>query len=124
MFFLDQNFNNINQICTDICPSIFDTTFNIGEFKLTQTTYKNPSLYKKGTASHPWFTGHILVHRTEKKIDFEFFWQSVKRHKKELAAVKLISSNDSEELDEGILSQTSITIHLLGVEHVIKNIED
>ena len=74
--------------------------------------------------SHPWFPGPILVHRTERKIDFEFFWQSVKCYKKELGAVKRIGSDDSEELYEGILSQTSNTIHLLGVEHVMKNIED
>ena len=84
VLFLDQNLNDINRFCTDICPSpvsplAFDTTFNIGEFKFTQTTYKNLSLYKKKTVSHPWFPGLILVHRTEKKIDFEFFWQSVKR---------------------------------------------
>ena len=121
--------NDINRFCTGICPSpllplAFDTTFNIDKFKFTQTTYKNLSLYKKGTVSHPWFPGPILVHRTERKIDFEFFWQSVKRYKKELGAVKLIGSDDCEELYEGILSQTSNTIHLLGVEHVMKNIED
>ena len=54
----------------------------------------------------PWFPGPILVHRTEMKIDFEIFQQSVKRYKKELGAVKLISSDDCEELYEGILSQT------------------
>ena len=125
VLFLDQNFNNIkNRFCTDICPSPFDTTFNIGEFKFTQATYKNLSLYKKGTAFHPWFPGPILVHRTERKIDFELFWHSVKRYKKELGAVKLIGSDDCEELYEGILSQTSNTIQLFGVEHVMKNIED
>ena len=111
MLFLDQNLNDINRFCTGICPSpvtplAFDTTFNIGEFKFTQTTYKNLSLCKKGTVSHPWFPGTILVHRTERKLDFEFFWQLVKRYKKELGAVKLIVSDDCEELYEGILSQT------------------
>ena len=38
--------------------------------------------------------------------------------------MKLIGSGDWEELYEGILSQTSNTIHLLGVEHVTKDIED
>ena len=88
VLFLDQNLNDINRFCTGICPSPvsplpFDTTFNNEAFKFTQTTYKNLSLYKKGTVSHPWFPGPILVHRTERKIDFEFFWQSVKRYKKE-----------------------------------------
>lgn len=48
VLFLDQSFNDIIQFCTDICPSsvsplAFDTMFNIGEFKFTQTTYKNLS---------------------------------------------------------------------------------
>lgn len=38
--------------------------------------------------------------------------------------MKLIGSNDCEEIYEGTLIQTSNTIHLLGVEHVMKNIED
>ena len=38
--------------------------------------------------------------------------------------MKLIGSDDCKELYEGILSQTSNTIHLLGVEHVMKNIEE
>ena len=38
VLFLDQNLNDTNQFCTDICPSpvsplAFDNTFNIGEFK-------------------------------------------------------------------------------------------
>ena len=82
VLFLDQNLNDINRFCADFYPSpvsplAFDTTFNIEEFKFTQTAYKNLSLYKKGTVSHPWFPGQVVIHRTEKKIDFEFFWQSV-----------------------------------------------
>ena len=38
--------------------------------------------------------------------------------------MKLIGSNDCEEIYEGTLTQTSYTIHLLGDEHVMKNIED
>ena len=38
--------------------------------------------------------------------------------------MKLIGSDDCEELYEGILSQTSNTIHVLGIEHVMRNIED
>ena len=48
----------------------------------------------------------------------------MKHYKKELGAVKLIGFDDCEELFEGILSQTSNKIHLLGVKHVMKNIED
>ena len=75
--------------------------FNIGIFKFTQTTYKNLSLHKKGTVSHPWFLGPVLVHRTERIIDFEFFRQSVKHNNKELRAVKPTGSDDCEELYEG-----------------------
>ena len=38
--------------------------------------------------------------------------------------MKLIGSNDCKELCEVILSQTSSTVHLLGVEHVMKNLEN
>ena len=60
VLFSDQNLNDINRFCTDICP------FPVSDF----------------------------------------------------------GSDDCEELYEGILSQTSKTIHLLGVSHVMKSIED
>ena len=45
-----------------VSPLAFDTTFNIGEFKVST---KNEQC--------PWFPGSILVHRKERKIDFETY---------------------------------------------------
>ena len=89
----------------------------------TQTTYKNLSLIRTDTERHPWFPGPIMIHRRQREKDFSFFWQSVLRGNKVLKDLKVLGTDECEELSRGILSQTVDTNHLLGFEHVKKNIE-
>ena len=71
-------------------------------FNFTQTNAKNLSLYMKGTVSHPWFLGPIFVFRTVRNVDFEFFWQPVKRYKKELELWRAIWRNFASSLKYNI----------------------
>ena len=78
VLYLDQTLNYISRFCTDYSPVsasplALDTTFNIGKYKFTQSTYKNLSLLKKGTYTPPWFSGPVLVHRIERQKDFSVF---------------------------------------------------
>ena len=129
VLYLDQTLNDISRFCTRECkltPSTlaFDTTFNIGEFKFTQTVYKNLSLLKKSTDSHPWFPGPVLIHRRERFEDYSYFWQSVCRAKPDLRHLSVIGSDECQALYDGILSETDGTVHLLGLEHVQKNVQE
>ena len=126
VLFLDQTLKDIERFCCQeniFSPLAADTTFNIGEYLFTQTTYKNLSLIRTDTGKHPWFPGPIMIHRRQRENDFSFFWQSVLRGNKELKWLKVLGTDECDELSEGILSQTVDTTHLLGLEHVEKNIE-
>ena len=51
-----------------------DKTFNLTNFHLTVTCYKNLSLLRKSTREHPLFIGPMLIHGNSRQRDFrEFF---------------------------------------------------
>jgi len=126
--FLDQTLTDVERFCASDeypnSPLAFDTTFNIGEYKFTQMTYKKLSLLQKSKEKHPWFPGSVLIHRRERTQDFSFFWNSVKRTNNQLKNVKIIGTDECEALSSCILSELDDAVHLLGIEHVQKNIEE
>ena len=126
MLFLDQTLKDIERFyCNNNRNTIlaFDTTFNIGEYYFTQSTYQNLSLLHQNSNKHPWFPGPVFVHRNQRKEDFQYFWQSVLRENSALESLKLIGTDECEELYNGIMSQTKNSTHFLCVSHVRRNIE-
>ena len=65
----------------------------------------------------------VLIHRRQREQDFSFFWQSVLRGNSELRKLKLLGTDEFDELAQGILSHTIETQHFLGLEHVKRNVE-
>lgn len=101
-----------------------DTTFNIGGHYVTQTTYQNLSLLRKDTLKPPWFPGSVLIHRHQEQVDFSYMWQAVKRGNAKLEDLALIGTDECKELFQGIMTETDgNTGHLLGKEHVLKNVQ-
>ena len=71
-----------------------------------------------------WFPGPVLVRRHQEEEDFAYMWQAVKRGDKELEKIVLIGTDKCLEVFSGILDETGDkTGHLLGIEHVLKNIQ-
>ena len=71
VLYLDQTLNVCsNHSPVSASPLAFNTTFNIGKYNFTQSTYKNLNLLKKGTNTYPWFPGPVLVHRKERQEYF------------------------------------------------------
>ena len=100
-----------------------DTTFNIASYYITETAFKYLAIVHEGTQKHPWFPGPLLVQRDKSKNEFSFFWQSCVRGNASLKSLKAIGTDEDTALIEGILQETDgHTIHLLGKEHVKKNI--
>ena len=125
--YLNQTLEDMRRFCTCRTPTkspfIVDTTFNICDYYFTQTAYMNLSVVLKHTGKHPWFPGPLLVHRSKKQEVFQYFWQSVKRDCPALEDLAILGTDEDEGMANGILSETSGTIHLLGQEHVRLNIE-
>ena len=129
VLYTEQSLRDMERFCTNSsAPTSFrsvvavDTTFNIASHYFTQTTYRNLSLLKKDTVT--WFPGPIFVHRHQEKIDFSYFWQAVKRGNTSLDDIAIIGTDECDELFDGILNENQQnTGHLLGKEHVLKNVQ-
>ena len=126
VLFLDQTLKDIERFCCNKNRNTilaFDTTFNIGEYYFTQSTYQNLSLLHQNSNKHPWFPGPVFVHHNLRKEDFQYFWQSFLRENSALKNLKLIGTDECEELYNGIMSQTKNSTHFLCFSHVRWNIE-
>ena len=127
--YLHQTLKDVERFCTSkanksvMSPLCVDTTFNIPEYLLTQTTNKQLSILDPDTLKHPWFPGPIMFHRNQKKEEFAYFWQAVKRGNASIKELLVLGTDEDEALSGGILSETQDTAHLLGKEHVLANIE-
>ena len=121
----------IESFCTNtLAPTSFrsilavDTTYYTGGHYVTQTTYQNLSLFRKGTLKAPWFPGPVLIYRHQEEVDFSYMWQTVKRGNSKLEDLALIGTDECQELFQGIIAEThDETGNLLGKEHVLKNIQ-
>ena len=128
--FLKQTLKDVERFCTtkanprETSPLCADTTFNISEYLVTQTTYQQLSVVRRDNLKHPWFPGPIVFHRNQKLEDFAYFWQAVKRGSPSLSNLLVLGTDEDRALSGGILQETEgCTIHLLGKEHVIENVE-
>ena len=118
VLYFDQFSTDIEKLPTE-SPLAGDTTFNIGEYLFTQTTYKKLSLIRKDTGIYPWFPGPVLIHRRQREQDFSFFCQSLLRGNSELRKMKLPGINKCEELAHKVYYLKTIeTQHILGLKHV------
>ena len=128
--FLKQTLKDVERFCTkkanarETSPLCADTTFNIAEYLVTQTTYQQLSVIRRDNLKHPWFPGPIAFHRNQKQADFAHFWQAVKRGNPILSDLLVLGTDEDRALSGGILQETEgSTIHLLGKEHVVDNVE-
>lgn len=57
---------DLERFCTgssEFCPLSIDPTFNLGDFSVTVSSFRNLLLVKQGTRKHPVMIGPMLVHR-------------------------------------------------------------
>ena len=125
IFYLDQMLTDMAHFATigiQIPPSPIpcDTTFNIAEYKVTLTAYRNMTVTRKDSGNHPWFPGPGMFHRRERYIDFQYFWQAVCRGKEELKNIAVLGSDECKELIDGVRSVAKDAKVFLGLEHVEK----
>lgn len=128
--YLQQSLTDIERFSTTSAnprfttPLISDTTFNIANYLVTQTTYKQLSVIDRESLKNPWFPGPFLIHRNQSTQEFSYFWQAVKRGNPALSNLLVLGTDEDEALSAGILQETKgTTIHLLGKEHVQANVD-
>ena len=103
--------------------SIFgiDATFELGDFYVTLTTYKNPSLRNCRTSNSPVFLGPAFIHMERRTQDYQSFFSSLLKLEPCLRDLKAYGT-DGEAALTGALE--SCFPHAISLRCFIHNIEE
>ena len=77
--YLQQSLTDVERFSTTSANPRFNTplacaiTFNIANYLVTQTTYKQISVIGRESLKNPWFPGPFLIHRNHSAQDFSYF---------------------------------------------------
>ena len=73
----DYQLSDIHRFCTDpasFCPLSVDPTFNLGDFSVTVTSFRNLLLKNERTGKNPVMIGPMLVHRRKLFSSYHSTW--------------------------------------------------
>ena len=128
---MDQSIKDISRFCTFNSPCNYfsplsaDDTYNIGSHYLVQTVYRNLSIVDRETLKSPWFQGPCSLVRSTTEDEHRLLWQAAKRADKSLKDLRVLGTDDDKAIYNAILGECDIlTSHILGLEHVKKNISE
>ena len=118
----EQQIKYVKRFCTSNTqtPSVFcvDTTFNIGHFYVTATTYKHLLLTDAKYGSHPTMLGPCMLHMRRKQDSFNFLASSLVSLKEEFSNVLTIGSDRDAALRKGMRSFFPLATWLSCKKHV------
>ena len=99
-----------------------DTTFNLGHFFVTPTTFRNTALQNRRTKKTPVFCGPTMIHYRNDVRSYEELLDYLRR---ELRAPNdfVIGSDGAQAIVNAVRSVFPDSIHLFCVRHVRNNIE-
>ena len=128
---LDQTTRDIERFCTRLAPGNYfsplaaDDTYNIAEHYLVQTVYENLAVLRRDSLTSPWFPGPVSFVRNVAEDDHRILWQAAKRSRNSLLDLRVIGTDDDKAIYKAILGECGpLTHHILGLEHMKKNIKD
>ena len=79
--YTDKQLHDIKQICCrkdDAVPLAIDTTFNLCDLWLTDTSYRNKRLLNESTGTSPVFLGPCMFHFTKDEEEFSRFTTEIR----------------------------------------------
>lgn len=102
---------NVLQDVVDSCtnpemftPFTIDTTFKVGSFYVTTTTYKHLKLIDHRTGKHPSLRGPALFHRRQDTGQFLYFAQTLHEVNNDIADILAIGSDRFKGYSNGFAS--------------------
>ena len=101
--------------CTPLC---IDTTYGIGEFFVTTTSYKNLKILNKRNKENPSFPGPALFHVDEDESVFSYFSQTLVSLENSLRSILFIGSDRDRALIKGTKKHFLIAKNLYCKKHV------
>eukprot|EP00112_Aurelia_sp_Birch-Aquarium-sp1_P018622 Seg4461.2 transcript_id=Seg4461.2/GoldUCD/mRNA.D3Y31 product="hypothetical protein" protein_id=Seg4461.2/GoldUCD/D3Y31 len=122
----DQTMSNIAEMCTcqDNCtPFCVDTTYGIGDFFVTTTSYKNLKLVNATNNKHPSFPGPALFHMEQDAPVFGYFAQTLIGLKDECKYILFLGSDRDKALTNGMNKYLLVATNLYCKKHLEDDIK-
>ena len=104
------------------CVFGIDPTFNLGQFNLTVTTYKQLQLVKS-TGEHPTFVGPLFLHYRKNFSCYNSFSSGLTGLNKNLSNIRAFGTDGETALIEAFQQQCRNAVHLTCFTHCRENIK-
>ena len=122
----DSQLNDLVRFCTtQFLPAsvlCIDTTFNLGNFFVTPTTYKHKILVDRHYGKEPTLLGPTMIHMQTKAESYKFFGSSIVSLDDELSNILAIGSDRDVALRKGFPSCFPIATQLCCKGHLEQDI--
>ena len=99
-----------------------DTTYNVGEFYVTPSTYKRLMLVDITSKKHPTMAGPVLVHQRKHFAAFNYFASTLVSFNMKLQGLLAFGTDGDEALIEAFLHNFPFAIQLRCFLHMKRNI--
>ena len=118
----DRQLTDIKRFCANTTDNVsvlsIDTTFNIGDFYLTPTTYRHLLLEDKRTENPPLLMGPTLIHTRKDTETFSYFGSSLKGLQPELKNIRFMGSYREDAVEKGMSIHLPLATWLACKRHV------
>ena len=127
VFGTDTQFNDVMRFCAAPMQSqasilCVDLTFNLGDFYVTTTSYKNPMLLNK-QGKHPIHIGPMQLQYRKLKQSYQYFGSALKRFNPKISELKIYGTYNEKNLTDAFAVEFPITTNLQCFRHFKKCIE-
>ena len=127
VFGTDIQFNDVMRFCAALMQSqasilCVDLTFNLGDFYVTTTSYKNPMPFNR-QGKHPIHIGPIQVQHRKLKQSYRYFGSALKRFNPKISELNIHGIDYEKNLTDAFAVEFPIATNLQRFRHFKKFIE-
>ena len=120
----DQQLFDIERFCCNPTEFSILTTFTLGDFDVTPTTYRNLLLQCKRTKKSPVMVGPMLIHYRKTFSTYLFFASCMISLNKNLRRLHAFGADGEAPLTDAFAHEFKKSIRLTCFNHVRRNIKD
>lgn len=105
--YIDEQLQDIRRFCCsapigETTVLGVDKTFNLGQFHMTVTCFKNLSMLRRDTNYHPIFLGPMYIHGSSKTSDYSVFFDHIRSALDNPRSSPTVGSDDEKALRTAI----------------------
>ena len=127
ILYTEQQIQDIKRFCCVEGGTVlgFDKTFNLGEFHVTPSVYKNLSVVRRETNENPICFGPIYIHGNSTMKSYSKFMQSISVNLTDSELSNLtIGSDDEQSMKNAVKRSFPAATQVLCTRHLKKNAND